>query len=150
LSDLEVDVDLSTSFDGIPIRSNTQSVAENIDFIITFTETTYTAEGRYDLVTTGELNGVPIDTERESFTNISETGTYTLNDDGTIEFDGEVFDLEATDDLEFSEFSVDQELNISFDANGNLVLTQDIDTTIEEEGVDLSIDTNSRIVLSPF
>lgn len=143
----EADVDLSSSFEGLPINSSTNSVGENFDYTLIFTETTYTVEGSYDIVTTGTVNGIPIDTDRQTITDISETGTYSF-DDGIIEFDGNAFDFESND-IEFSEFSGDQELSVSFDSNGNLVMTQVLETTIEEQGVAVSTAIDARIVLSP-
>lgn len=147
LSALEADVDLSSSFEGLPINSSTNSVGENFDYTVVFTESTYTVEGSYDIVTTGTINGIPIDTDRQTITDISETGTYNFND-GTIEFDGNVFDFESND-VEFSEFSGDQELSVSFDSNGNLVMTQILETTIEEQGIEVTTAIDARIVLSP-
>ena len=149
LDELEANADFTTQVEGIPFTGNVQSVGENFDFTLIFTETTYSVEGSYDLVTTGTVNGLPIDTDRQSITDISETGTYTLNDDGTIEFDGTVFDLGSVD-TEITEVLDDQVLTVAFDDNGNLVLTQNIETTVEEQGIELSTTGDARIVLSPL
>ena len=51
--------------------------------------------------------------------------------------------------MEFSEFSEEQELNIAFDNSGNLVLTQVVETIIEEQGLELSATVDARAVFSP-
>ena len=57
-------------------------------------------------------------------------------------------DFEANG-IEFSEFSEEQELNITFDNSGNLVLTQVVETIIEEQGLELSATVDARAVFSP-
>ncbi|KPM30415.1 Hypothetical protein I595_3436 [Croceitalea dokdonensis DOKDO 023] len=146
LSALEADVNLTSSFANLPISSNTRSVGENFDYTVVFTENTYTAEGSYDIVTTGTVNGLPIDTDRQTITDASETGTYSLSN-GSIEFGGELFDL-ASSELELGEFTGDQALNIVFDSNGNLVMTQTLETTVEEEGITVATTIDAEIVLT--
>ena len=144
--EFEADSEITTDVAGQTLTiADVTSVGENFDYTVVFTENTYAVGGSYDIVTTGTGTGETIE-DTQSITGIDETGTYTLNtEEGTILFDGNLFDFEANG----MEFSEDQELNITFDNSGNLVLTQVVETIIEEQGLELSATVDARAVFSP-
>ncbi|WP_343486716.1 hypothetical protein [Allomuricauda sp. d1] len=144
MTGLNADIDFSGNIEGISFTSETNTVGENFDYIITFTETTYTASGSYDIVTNGTLNGVPIDEDRQTISDANESGTYSVQD-GELVIDGELVDLESINsDLEGA--SVDGTFESFIDGNGNLVIEQVQDLQINEGGIPLDIDVDSRIV----
>lgn len=138
---LEADILIEGDINGIPFVSDTRSIGENFDYVLTFTETEYTAVGGYDLVTTGTLNGETITTDTTSIRDISETGTYSF-DDGTITFDGQLFEFNG-DDLEMS----NQTLDIAFNADGDLVITQEINIDMTEGVFPNETSINAAMVL---
>jgi hypothetical protein len=142
---LNADVDFSGELAGLPVTSSTSSVGENFDYTITFTETTYSSSGSYDIVTTGTLNGIPLDEERETISDANERGTYELVD-GELIIDGDLVDLEeANSELEGVEF--DPNFEVTFNSNGELVIEQSDAITVEAEGTPINIEYDSRIVL---
>ena len=150
--EFEADSEITTDVAGQALTiADVTSVGENFDYTVVFTENTYTVGGSYDIVTTGTGTGILGEEtieDTQSITGIDETGTYTLDtEEGTILFDGNLFDFEANG-MEFSEFSEEQELNIAFDNSGNLVLTQVVETIIEEQGLELSATVDARVVFS--
>ena len=117
---LNVDTDFSGNIAGIPVTSSTTSVGENFNYTITFTETTYSSSGTYDIVTTGTVNGVPLDEERETITDLEESGTYEFVD-GELVVDGSLVD---TEDLgsELEGVEIDPSFEASLNSNGELVI----------------------------
>lgn len=141
---LNVNTDISGTFAEVPITSSTSSVGENFDYTIVFTETTYSATGSYDIVTTGTVNGVPLDEERETITDANERGTYEFVD-GELVINGELIDLEdANSELEGAE--LDPNFEVALNSNGELVVEQSGDVSIEVEGSPLDVEYDSRIV----
>lgn len=129
MTSLIADTQISGTALGIPFTSLTTSVGSNFDYTFTFTETTYSGEGTYDITTTGTLNGENLDPDTETITNENVEGTYTIVD-GQIVFN-EVLFLE--DEIpESSPFNINA--STSFDANGNLVVNQDVQFDIMEGG----------------
>ena len=141
---LNVDTDISGTFAEVPVTSTTSSVGENFDYTIVFTETTYSATGSYDVVTTGSVNGVPLDEERETVTDANERGTYEFVD-GELVIDGELIDIEeANSELEGAE--LDSNFEVTLNSNGELVVEQNGEVSIEVEGSPLDVEYDSRIV----
>ncbi len=134
---------LTTTLEGSEVTIGGISTGENIDFTITFTETEYTVNGTYDVVTVGTLNGEDVSTETESLEFMNESGSYTLNNN-TIEFQNGVLTEDNTD-FEIDDPGLEQ-LTVSITNNGqNLTLSQDVDTVTEEEGVPISFVFESDI-----
>ncbi len=141
---LNVDTETSGNLLDIPFTGSTNSVGENFDYTLTFTETTYNASGSYDVVTTGTLNGVPLDEERETVTDANESGTYEFVD-GELVIDGAVIDLDdINDELEGAE--IDPNFEASLNSNGELVIEQSGEISIDLEGSPFDIEYDSRIV----
>ncbi|MFS4456897.1 hypothetical protein [Maribacter sp. 2304DJ31-5] len=138
-----VDINIDGEIAEIPLNSSTKSVGENFDYILTLTETTYTVEGSYDIVTTGKINGVPFDADTQTIDRVSETGTYSFSED-SITFDGVLFEFDAND-VEFSEFSEDQALKASFNTDGELVFIQNVATDIAESPINTSVDSTIKL-----
>ncbi|WP_350287012.1 hypothetical protein [uncultured Croceitalea sp.] len=147
LNMLQADIDLSGTFNSIPFQGTARSVGENFDYTITFTETNYTSQGSYDIVTTGTVNGIPLDEDRQTIVEEASTNTYSFNN-GSIEFDANAFEFESQD-ISFSDPSDLQEYDVAFDSNGNLIMTQVIETTVEQDGIPITTSVDARIVLSP-
>ncbi|MEM8929194.1 MAG: hypothetical protein AAGC45_13425 [Bacteroidota bacterium] len=140
---LNVNTDISGNLD-FPITSSTNSVGENLNYTLTFTETNYSASGSYDIVTTGTVNGSPLDEERETVTNVNESGTYELVD-GELVIDGGVIDLEdINSELEGAEINPNFEATLN--SNGELVIEQNGDISIDVEGAPLDVEYDSRVV----
>ncbi|MEX0315606.1 MAG: hypothetical protein AB3N18_15625 [Allomuricauda sp.] len=146
LISLNADVDLETNFSGLPLKSSTKSVGENFDYTLTFTETTYAVEGGYDLVTTGTVNGVPIDSDTQSISGLSETGTYEFSD-GSITVDGQLYEFELNE-VDTSAISLDQSMDVVFNGDGDLVITQKQDATITQDGIELTYSVDAKMVLT--
>ena len=140
---LRVDTNFSGTVLEVPITSSTNSVGENFDYTLTFTETTYSASGSYDIVTTGTVNGIPLDEERETIADASESGTYEFVD-GELVIDGAVIDLDDIDELEGAEF--DPNFEASLNSNGELVIEQSGEVSIDVEGTPLNVEYDSRVV----
>ena len=144
MTSLTVDTDFTGDLLGLPVVSSTNSVGENFDYTLTFTETSYSASGSYDIVTTGTVNGIPLDEQTETINDASESGTYEFVD-GELVIDGALVDLEdASSELEGTE--IDPNFEVAVNANGELIVEQDGEITIEEEGVPITIAYDSRIV----
>ena len=141
---LDVDTDFSGDLLGTPVTSSTSSIGENFDYTLTFTETTYSASGSYDIVTSGTLNGIPLDEERETVTDANESGTYEFVD-GELVIDGALVDLEEVNS-ELEGVEIDPSFETSFSSNGELVIEQSGEITIDAEGTPLDIVYDSRIV----
>ncbi|WP_136467957.1 hypothetical protein [Flagellimonas onchidii] len=138
LISLDADIDLDTDFSGLSIKSSTKSVGENFDYTLTFTETTYAVEGGYDLVTTGTVNGEPLDPQTNTIDDLDTTGTYEFSEDSnSITIDGQLYNFDL-DDIDTSEVSLDQDISLVFDKDGNLVMTENQQATISEDGITLS------------
>lgn len=138
---LDADIDLNGDFGGIPIESSTNTVGENFDYTLTLTETEYTVIGGYDLVTTGTVNGEPLEAEPTSITGIDETGTYSL-DGNTITINGNVFDFEANG-VSLSEASSEQTAEISFNSDGDMVLTERGEQMLTVEGISFTVNIDA-------
>ena len=145
LTFFEADIDLETNLSGISITSTSKSVGENFDYILTFTETTYAVEGGYDLVTTGTINGMPIDEDKVTISGISESGNYELSD-GAITIEGQLYEFEIND-METEELSLDQSLDIAFNGDGDLVMTQKHEASITQEGIPFDFDVDATMIL---
>ena len=141
---LNVDTDFSGTLLQIPFTSSTNSVGENFDYTLTFTETTYSASGTYDIVTTGTINGVPIDEERETVTDANESGTYEFVD-GELVIDGELIDLDDIND-ELDGAEIDPNFEASLNSNGELVIEQNGEITVDFEDTPLDVTYDSRVV----
>ena len=138
---LDADIDFNGEFSGIPLESSTNTVGENFDYTLTLTETEYTVVGGYDLVTTGTVNGEPLEAETTSITGIDETGTYAL-DGNTITINGNVFDFEANG-VSLSEASSEQTAQVSFNSDGDLVLTERGEQTLNVEGISFTVEIDA-------
>ncbi len=145
MTSLTVDADLTGQLLGIPLVTNTTSVGENFDYTLTFTETTYSTAGSYDIVTTGTANGIPLDEERETITDANDRGTYELVN-GEIILDGDLLDAsDVSSDLEGVE--VDPNFEIGINSNGDLVIEQSAEVTIDPNGDSpLDVVYDSRVV----
>jgi len=141
---LNVDTEFSGNVSGIPVTSSTTSVGENFNYTITFTETTYNSSGTYDIVTTGTINGVPLDEDRETVNDVNESGTYEFVD-GELTVDGTLVDTEdLSSDLEGVE--IDPSFEASLNSNGELVIEQSDEISIDVEGTPLNVEYDSRVV----
>ena len=134
---MNVDSDINTTVLQIPIQTQTSSVGENIDYEVTFTETDFTVIGGYDLITTGTINGVPSDFDPVTISGINETGTYSL-DGNKITIEGNLYEFEA-DGISLSEPSEQQVAQITLNSNGDLVMTQNIEQSVTQDGVDFEV-----------
>ena len=145
MTSLTVDADLTGQLLGIPLVTNTTSVGENFDYTLTFTETTYSTAGSYDIVTTGTANGIPLDEERETITDANDRGTYELVN-GQIILDGDLLDAsDVSSDLEGVE--VDPNFEIGINSDGDLVIEQSAEVTIDPNGDSpLDVVYDSRVV----
>ena len=141
---LNVDTDFSGTLLDVPITSSTNSIGENFDYVLTFTETTYNASGSYDVVTTGTVNGVPLDEERETVTDADESGTYEFID-GELVIDGALIDLDEVNS-ELEGIEIDPNFEATLNSNGELVIEQSGEITIDAEGTPLDIEYDSRLV----
>nr|WP_299342091.1 hypothetical protein [Allomuricauda sp.] len=138
---LDADIDLNGDFAGIPVVSSTNTVGENLDYNVTFTETEYTVTGGYDLVTTGTVNGEPLDAEPTSISGINETGTYSL-DGNTLTIDGNIYDFDANG-VSLSEVSAEQIVEVSINSNGELVMRERGEQTLTVEGINFTVDIDA-------
>ena len=145
---LQADTQASGTAVGIPFNSVANTVGSNFDFTITFTESTYSASGSYDLTTTGTINGEPLDSETETIIVENEMGTYTI-ENGQIIFGDTLFlEDELPDD---PSLDVDFNITTNIDGNGNLVIEQNVDFDIMETGefpANLSTAVAARIVFT--
>ncbi|UII76313.1 hypothetical protein LV716_00535 [Flagellimonas sp. HMM57] len=140
---LDADTDLDGNFSIIDIESSTNTVGENFDYDLTFTETGYTVEGSYDLVTTGTTNGQPIN-DTTSITDVSESGTYTL-DGNTITVDGDLYEYDINE-VDLSGVLTDQSAKVSLNSNGQLVIDQIIDQNVNEEGIMFTVKIDATTI----
>ncbi|MEO0571365.1 MAG: lipocalin family protein [Bacteroidota bacterium] len=143
LSSLNSDTEFSTEFEGIPFSGDLQSVGENLNYTVTFTENQYSSQGSYDIVTTGNVNGIPLDEDTTTVTDIAESGTYSFEND-MLTIDGELYELDLADIP--TDVDLDQSVDIFFDGDGNLIMTQDVEIMVEEEGVPINVTVDSRLV----
>ena len=144
MTSLNVDTEFSGTLLQIPFASSTNSVGENFDYTLTFTETTYSASGSYDIVTTGTVNGVPLDEERETITDANESGTYEFVD-GELIIDDALIDLdEINSELEGAE--IDPNFEATLNSNGDLVIEQSGEIIVDFEGTPFDVEYDSRVV----
>lgn len=142
LISLNADTETSGSFGGFPFDADLNTVGENFDYTVTFTETTYETRGSYDIVTTGTFAGVPLEEpERGTIDNIDEMGTYSL-ENAELTINGVLLDL----DLELPEGIEYPEIDLFFNSNGELVMDQKFTQEINEEGIQVSVDFDSRSI----
>ncbi len=134
---LNADSNVNTNLLQVPIQTSTTSVGENFNYDVTFTETEYTVVGGYDLITTGTINGIPTDFDPVSITDVSETGTYALNGND-ITIDGNLYEFEA-DGISLSETSEQQVAQIAFNSNNELVMTQNVEETVNQDGIEFVV-----------
>ncbi|MEN1784288.1 MAG: hypothetical protein AAGF77_04030 [Bacteroidota bacterium] len=142
---IDADTDISGTLADFEYDGAFESVGENLNYTVVFTETTYTVQGSYDIVTTGTLNGLPIDPSRDSTTDVLETGTYTYNDDG-LTIDGQFYDL-GNEDLP-EDLQIGQEFDITFNSNGNMVMSE-LFTSSMTELIPLDIEVDAQLVWEP-
>ena len=114
----------TTTFDGTTTTNEACILESNLDYRITFTETGWTTTGGDDVTTTRSVNGMKTATLTSSNTNVSGSGTYSINGN-VMTIDGSFFEFETngvptagTNGPEMADFEIN--------SNGQLVLSQDL------------------------
>ena len=127
------DIESTTTFDGTTTTSEVAILGSNLDYRVTFTETAWTTAGGYDVTNTTSVNGMPPATLTSSNTNVSGSGTYSINGN-VMTIDGSFFEFETngvptagTNGPEMADFEIN--------SNGQLVLSQDKTIESNQSGV---------------
>jgi len=133
----EADVNTSMTVAGIDNVIESNNIGSNMDYNLTFTETTYTVNGTYDITSTTVVNGVSNGATTSSYDNVSGDGNYTAND-GIMTFDGSFFEFEI-DGVDNTATQGEQTANYSFSDDGNtLTISQNQTITQNTGGIDVT------------
>ena len=124
----------TTTFDGTTTTSEVAILGSNLDYRVTFTETAWTTAGGYDVTSTTSVNGMPAATLTSSNTNVSGSGTYSI-DGNVMTIDGSFFELE-TNGVPTTGTSGPQMANFEINSNGELVFSQDETIESNQSGVE--------------
>lgn len=133
----EADVNTSMAVAGIDNVIESSNIGSNMDYNLTFTETTYTVNGTYDITSTTVVNGVSNGATTSSYDNVSGDGNYTANN-GIMTFDGSFFEFEI-DGVDNTATQGEQTANYSFSDDGNtLTISQNQTITQNTGGIDVT------------
>jgi|GEM_PF-6782690 len=139
------EVTTTISIIGETLTSISELSGENIDFEITFDESTYSGQGSYDMVgfvtTTGIPGQIPFN---ESLNDITSTGNYSATDNQmtitgsfvTVEFNGMT-----------TSGGQEQTVDYVINSDNELIITQSIDLTETVSGAVTTTKASSRTVL---
>ncbi|WP_338730797.1 hypothetical protein [Mangrovimonas cancribranchiae] len=118
-----------------------------MDYIVTFTESTFEANGNYNMELTILMDGQPTQTMSQTYTDVTGSGTYTT-DGNTMTTDGTFFDF-SFEGVDMSEFGGSQTAEYSFSNGGQtLTMTQDTQEVETANGAETVTIVNSITVLN--
>ncbi|RSK38225.1 hypothetical protein [Mangrovimonas spongiae] len=118
-----------------------------MDYIVTFTESTFETNGNYNMELTVLMDGQPTQTMSQTYTDVTGFGTYTT-DGNTMTTDGTFFDFNF-DGVDMSEFGGPQTAQYSFSNGGQtLTMTQDTQEVETNNGAETITIVNSTTVLN--
>ncbi len=139
LTDLRV-TSTSTTFG---FETVTQISGTNYNYNLMFEESSFSANGSYDVNLSSRLNGVEVFSTQQSIENANVTGDYTSTDN-TITSSGGLFNI-SVNGSDLTQSSVSQTANYEINGSGNLVITQllDVDTVINQVSTQISVSSNS-------
>lgn len=146
VTDIAINLDATFNFGELPFVYDVNSVGDNYDMTITFSETSATADGSYDLVTNGTLNGIAIDEDIETIAVDNETITYTF-EDGVLMFDDELIDAEV-EDLDIEGLDFGSQYDVTLNSAGELIMTYYAEETVTQEGETVDFTVDSQLILT--
>ncbi len=127
------DIESSTTFDGTSTTSEVDILGSNLNYKVTFTETAWTTSGGYDVTTTSTVNGMNSSSSTSSNTAVSGVGTYST-DGNLMTIDGSFFEFESNG-VPVAGTSGPQEAMFEINSDGELVFSQDEETSTDQNGV---------------
>ncbi|MEL6866848.1 MAG: hypothetical protein AAFP19_20660 [Bacteroidota bacterium] len=134
---LDVTLESTTDAGGTTIESNSTLTGSNLDYTLELKDDdTFTTSGGYDIESNTTITGFPSTNQTFSYSNVSGNGTYTDNG-GSVTIDGALYVFEV-DGVEYGEGSGPQTTDYSFNSDGDLVFTQDEETTQTISGSTIS------------
>ncbi|WMI67171.1 hypothetical protein [Mangrovimonas sp. YM274] len=137
----------STGMGGMNMEVDAAMEGVNMDYIVTFTNNTFSTNGSYDIETDLTVNGMDNGTTTSSLSDVNGTGNYSTSGN-TITFDGSLFDLEV-DGIDTSALGEAQSGEYSLSNNGQtLTITQAQDINQSQQGVQVTSTVESVIVLN--
>lgn len=137
----------TTKIDGDDLIINFDGIAKNIDYTIKFSENPneFEAEGSYDIELTTTFFGIT-DTQTIPVDDGSGTGTYSLGSNGdTITIDGALVNIE--DGMTMTS-GMENVSTITELTDTSLIITQESNQVMVENGITSSASTNSQIVFT--
>ncbi|GGG20817.1 hypothetical protein GCM10011344_21950 [Dokdonia pacifica] len=138
----------ATSFEllGEPINTSFDGVGQNLDLEIEFTESPneYRSSGSYDVVVNFDVNGMT-ETETSSVDNFEGEGTWERNGN-ILSVDGSIVDVDI--DFPLTEDMTMNDVTILELTETTLRLGQDVSEEVTQEGITVSVNLTSEIVLT--
>lgn len=134
-----------TTINGIENVVVSGFTGSNFNYNVTFTSSSFTTEGDYDVEFSTELNGVSSGTGTNSVNDINGSGTYSTNDN-MMTIDGAFYDLEV-DGVDTSALGGEQTVAYSISADGQtLTFTQEEVQTNNTGGFEVVTNISSSSV----
>ncbi|WP_299336170.1 hypothetical protein [uncultured Psychroserpens sp.] len=131
LVDFTADINTQTSFGGIDFVVDFLTEATDSDYILEFTETSYTVNGDYELTSSTTVNGETT-SYTDSYTDVSGSGVYST-DGNEMTVDGSFFELDV-DGVEMEVLQGEQTATYELSADGQTLTFSQNDVETQNEG----------------
>ncbi len=143
----ETETATEITFMGQTTTSDTEIDGLDMDYIVTFTENTFTTAGDYSMHLILTLNGMEMQNLIQSYNNVSGSGYYST-DGNILTTDGSFFEFEFQG-VDTSEYSGPQTIQFAFSNGGQTLTTlQQQEISENQGGIETTTIVNSITVLN--
>ena len=130
LVEFNIDLTTSSSFEGQETTSNIVVNSTEVDYVLEFTGSTFSANGSYTYNTNSVVNEAEVSSETYTLTNVSGSGFYTTNEN-EMTVDGSFFEFEFEGDIDTSALEGEQTATFEISDDGETLTFSQNETTTE-------------------
>jgi len=132
------DISSTTTGGGADVTSSNDINGSNFDYEVTFTESSFTTAGGYDIsITTEIVSGGTVNSidTNDTYSDVDGSGTYSTNGD-EITLNGSFYTFNV-DGVPYGQGNEAQTAKFEINSNGQLVITQDETQTTTTQGINV-------------
>ncbi len=140
----DAEIETTTDFFGTETTILSSIEGSNLDYEVTFDETTFMTNGSYDISYDVTFDGVEFPVPEQSVTDVSGDGTYST-DGNIITINGAFYELEANG-VDYTALDEGQTAEFEINGNGELIITQDEEMETTQSGTTATVKVVSNSV----
>ncbi|MEZ4955630.1 MAG: hypothetical protein R2825_18870 [Saprospiraceae bacterium] len=142
---LEGNMEAHYVYNGDSTNITASIVGDDLDYEVTFDDSTFMTNGSYTVTYTYTLNGDVFPPTTHSATNVNGDGNYMIEGDSIITIDGVLYELDING-IDLNALGSEQNAEYEINADGTLTVIQNTEIESDQPGVTGSATVSSRSV----